>query len=109
MSRSSLLKIFTIVATGTWLLSAASVCYANDAFTKLGRGVANTLTGWVEVPKNIQKTNEDENLLAACTLGLAKGVGMTIVRTGAGIFEAATFPFPVPKDYKPVLEPEYAF
>ncbi len=91
---------------------AMGVCreaFASDAFTKLGRGVANTFTGWVELPKNIYRTSSDENALAGCTLGLAKGAGMSVVRTGAGIFEIATFPFPVPQDYKPVLEPEYVF
>src|SRR3989338_9553658 len=89
------------------VLSAATVCFANDAFTKLGRGVANALTGWVELPKNIYNVSVEENALAGVTLGLAKGAGMTIVRTGAGIYEIATFPFPLPQDYKPILEPEY--
>src|SRR3989338_2984876 len=91
------------------MLSTATVCFANDAFTKLGRGVANALTGWVEVPKNIYNVSVEENALAGVTLGLAKGAGMTIVRTGAGIYEIATFPFPLPQDYKPILEPEYVF
>lgn len=91
------------------VLSAATVCFANDAFTKLGRGVANALTGWVELPKNIYNVSVEENALAGVTLGLAKGAGMTIVRTGAGIYEIATFPFPLPQDYKPILEPEYVF
>ena len=34
---------------------------------------------------------------------------MSIVRTGAGIYEIATFPFPLPENYKPILEPEYVF
>jgi len=38
---------------------------------------------------------------------LAKGVGMTIVRTGAGVYETVTFPFPIPEGYTPVIEPEY--
>lgn len=92
-----------------FLLSIATACFASDPFTKLGRGVANTLTGWVELPKNIYKTSVDENAFAGMTLGLAKGAGMTIVRTGAGIFEIATFPFPLPEDYKAILEPEYVF
>ena len=90
-------------------LSTATVCFANDAFTKLGRGVANVLTGWVEIPKNVYNVSVEENALTGATLGLAKGAGMTIVRTGAGIFEIATFPFPLPQDYKPILEPEYVF
>ena len=92
-----------------FFLGTASACYAEDAFTKLGRGVANTLTGWVELPKNVYDTSVEENAFAGMTLGLAKGAGMTLVRTGAGIFELVTFPFPVPEDYKAVLEPEYVF
>ena len=91
------------------LLVAVSVCFAQDAFTKLGRGVANTLTGWVELPKDIYNTSVEDNAFAGMTLGLAKGAGMTLVRTGAGIYEIATFPFPLPEDYRPILEPEYVF
>ena len=91
------------------VLTVATVCFAQDPFTKLGRGVANTLTGWVELPKNIYKTSVEDNALAGLTLGLARGAGMTIVRTGAGIYEIATFPFPLPENYKPILEPEYVF
>ena len=91
-------------------LATASACLAqDDAFSKLGRGVANTLTGWVELPKNVYNTSVEDNAFTGMTLGLAKGAGMTLVRMGAGIFEVATFPFPVPEDYKPVLEPEYVF
>lgn len=86
-----------------------TVCFAQDPFTKLGRGVANTLTGWVELPKNIYNTSVQDNAFAGLTLGLARGAGMTLVRTGAGIYEIATFPFPLPQDYRPVLEPEYVF
>ena len=98
------------LAIAALLLSAVtSVCFAQDPFTKLGRGVANTLTGWVELPKNIYNTSVEENAFAGLTLGVAKGAGMTIVRTGAGIYEIATFPFPLPQDYKAILEPEYVF
>lgn len=90
-------------------MSVATVCFAQDPFTKLGRGIANTLTGWVELPKNVYNTSVEDNPLAGVTLGLAKGAGMTLVRTGAGIYEIATFPFPLPEAYKPILDPEYVF
>lgn len=93
----------------TLALTVSAVCFAQDPFTKLGRGVANTLTGWVELPKNIYHTSVEDNAFAGITLGLAKGAGMTIVRTGAGIYEIVTFPFPLPENYKPILEPEYVF
>ena len=104
LTKGSVATIFAVL-----VLTVAAVCFAQDPFTKLGRGVANTLTGWVELPKNIYKTSVEDNALAGVTLGLAKGAGMTIVRTGAGIYEIVTFPFPLPENYKPILEPEYVF
>ena len=98
--------IATVLAV---FFACTAVCFAGDAFTKLGRGVANTLTGWVELPKTVYHTSKEENIFSGMTLGLAKGAGLSIVRTGAGIFEVATFPFPLPENYKPILEPEYVF
>ncbi len=98
--------VYTVVFAA---LLIATTCFAQDPFTKLGRGVANTLTGWVELPKNIYNTSVADNAFAGWTLGLARGAGMTLVRTGAGLYEIVTFPFPLPQDYKPVLEPEYVF
>lgn len=102
-------KVSALAIVAILMLAVTTVCFAQDPFTKLGRGVANTLTGWVELPKNIYNTSVEENAFAGLTLGLAKGAGMSIVRTGAGIYEIATFPFPLPQDYKAILEPEYVF
>ena len=102
-----IVSAFTLIILSVFLW--VSVSYAGDAFTKLGRGVANTLTGWVELPKTVYSTSRDENAFSGMTLGIAKGAGLSIVRTGAGIFEIATFPFPLPENYKPILEPEYVF
>ena len=103
------LQGLAIHAVAAMMMTATTVCFASDPFTKLGRGVANTLTGWVELPKNIYNTSVEDNAFTGMTLGLAKGAGMTLVRTGAGIYEIATFPFPLPEDYRPILEPEYVF
>lgn len=91
------------------MVGIATQCYAQGPAKKLGRGLGNILTGWVELPKNIYDTSVEENILSGLTMGLAKGVGMTIVRTGAGVYEVVTFPFPIPEDYQPVLEPEFVF
>ena len=91
------------------IFSLATTCFAQDMGKKLTIGLANILTGWVELPKNIYDTSVEDNLFSGLTLGLATGVGMAIVRTGAGIYETVTFPFPIPEDYAPVLEPEFVF
>ena len=36
------------------------------------------------------------------------GIGRTVIRTGAGVYDVVTFPFPI-QDYDPILEPEYVF
>ncbi|MFC1806960.1 exosortase system-associated protein, TIGR04073 family [Candidatus Omnitrophota bacterium] len=77
---------------------------------KLGRGIVNVATGWVELPKNIYDTSvETNNPLMGITYGTLKGVGMTVVRTGAGAYDVATFLFPVPSEYEPLLTPEFVF
>jgi putative exosortase-associated protein (TIGR04073 family) len=100
------LQVAVIHAVAVVVILGSAVCFASDPFTKLGRGVANTLTGWVELPKNIYNTSVEDNAFTGMTLGLAKGAGMILVRTGAGIYEIATFPFPLPEDYRAILEPE---
>ena len=102
-------KGLIIAVVMVMVLAVATASYAQDPAKKLGRGLANILTGWIELPKNIYDVSVEDNPLAGLTIGLAKGIGMTIVRTGAGIYEVVTFPFPIPEDYGPVLEPEFVF
>jgi putative exosortase-associated protein (TIGR04073 family) len=105
----SLLKGIIICVAILMVLNIATSSFAQDPAKKLGRGLANILTGWIELPKNIYDTSVEDNPLSGLTIGLAKGVGMTIVRTGAGVYETVTFPFPIPEAYCPVLEPEFVF
>jgi putative exosortase-associated protein (TIGR04073 family) len=79
------------------------------AGTKLARGVANLFTGWVEIPKRIHETTLRSGALKGFTWGLARGVGLGFIRTAAGVYEAVTFPFPAPPEYRPLIQPEYVF
>jgi len=76
----NLLKGIIICVVALMILNIASASYAQDMGKKLYRGVANIVTGWVELPKNIYDTSVEDNPLSGITIGLAKGVGMTIVR-----------------------------
>ena len=104
-----LLKAVIICVAIFMILNIATSSYAQDPGKKLYRGIVNIVTGWIELPKNIYDTSVEDNPLSGLTIGLAKGVGMTIVRTGAGVYETVTFPFPIPEGYAPVLEPESVF
>lgn len=105
--RKGLVKGIVVSLVILAILNVASAAYAQNMLRKLGRGVANILTGWIELPKNIYETSVEENVGMGLTVGLAKGIGMSIVRTGAGVYDTITFPFPIPEDYEPLLEPEY--
>ncbi|MBU0650809.1 exosortase system-associated protein, TIGR04073 family, partial [bacterium] len=72
------LKISTIILFILTISNFSAVCYADNAGHKLVRGVSNILTGWLEIPMSIYETSVDENPFVGITVGLAKGVGMTI-------------------------------
>ncbi len=72
---------------------------------KLGRGVSNLLFGVAELPTTVAKINQDEGNSAAAGYGVVRGVGRSVLRIQAGVFEILTFPFPVVRGtYYPVLE-----
>lgn len=76
---------------------------------KLVRGVANIATGWVELPKQIVTTFQEDGVVKGIFIGPLKGVGMTVVRTLSGASEVATFIVPAPGYYDPYFEPGYVW
>ena len=73
--------------------------WAQDPLHKGGRGVVNVLTCWIEIPKQIHLGSQENNPVTGLVGGAAKGVGLTVLRAGVGIYEAVTFPIPYPKDF----------
>ena len=87
------ISLITLLAT-VLLFAAAPVMagdYATDSGSKLTRGLANTATGWGEIPKNIANESRDKNAFVGATYGTAKGVAHTVGRTAVGVFDLATF------------------
>ena len=87
----------------------ATPCFAQDALRKLGRGLVNSLTGVVEIPKKVILISKNDNILLGLTWGLVKGAGTGLLRTAAGVYETVTFPIPAPADYEPMVHPEFVF
>ena len=75
----------------------------HPAFEKLGRGVANTLFGWAEIPLNIHQRYTPTDAGGSFLTGAAHGVFKGLVRTGVGVYEAVTFFLPYPEEYAPIL------
>ena len=72
---------------------------------KLGRGISNLVFGIAELPNTVAKVNDDEGNSAAAGYGVVRGVGRSVLRMQAGIFEILTWPIPLVRGtYYPVLE-----
>ena len=103
------LLLFASSAMAEETVSPASPSVLKGATTKLGRGFANLMTGWLEIPKQIHHVARHDGALAAVWRGTFEGVGMFVVRTVAGMYEMVTFPFPLPPRYQPMFEPPYVW
>lgn len=88
---------------------AGEPTYLGNAGRKLTRGAANAALGWWELPAGIQNVGEKHGVGAAATWGVVHGAGRFVQRTAVGIFEIFTFPFGLPQDFKPLIEPEFVF
>lgn len=96
MVKRSILGI--VIATATLVIAGAQA-WAQDPIHKMGRGIVNVLTGWLELPKQVHLGSQEDNPVAGLGWGLLKGAGLTVLRGGVGIYETVTFPVPYPKDF----------
>jgi putative exosortase-associated protein (TIGR04073 family) len=73
---------------------------------KLRRGLANSATGWLEIPYTTfsEVVFGTRSPLERLFVGLTVGSGKAVQRTAVGVFETATFFIP---SYDPIVQPEY--
>ncbi len=103
-------KMMILGILSVCLVLGPCVSHAQTAPTKLGRGIANTLTGVVAIPVTMGRERDKHGIMAGMTTGLIKGIGWFVVRELVGVYEILTFPIPVPEGYRPILDdPEYFF
>ncbi len=89
------------------ILNLAGPGYCYGPVEKLGRGIANLITWPLEIPNRMTQANKRSGPYEAATYGLMEGICSMLVRLAAGVFEVATFPFPLPERYEPILnDPE---
>lgn len=75
----------------------------HPAFEKLGRGLSNTLFGFLEIPLNIHERYSVSDTAGSWLTGAAYGTFKGFVRTGVGLYEVVSFPLPYPEDFAPIL------
>ena len=108
--------IATAVAAISMIGSVASAQMYGDEYRdqsafgkmqhKLGRGLTNMFTGFVEVPKNISREWRRSDPATGVIVGGVKGVGWGFTRFAGGAYETFTFPAPTPANYEPLMYPE---
>ena len=83
--------------------------YAVGSGVKLGRGVVNAATGWVEFFRGIYDKTIEYDPVTGLIYGSLYGTGMAVVRTTSGAYEAATFLFPTPREFESTIKPEFVW
>ena len=79
-----------------------------DPIRKLGRGLANTFGGVLEIPMGIERVSATEGPMAGISVGFLYGLGAAVTRAAVGVGEVLTFVFPLPEiGYGPILRPEF--
>ena len=76
---------------------------------KLGRGVSDSLeaTRMGDFRRSVEQATIFDSPSAGYTAGAVRGLNRTVARTGVGLFEVVTFPFPMPgSGYGPIF-PHY--
>jgi putative exosortase-associated protein (TIGR04073 family) len=94
------ISLLTLIA-----LAALSTSGCKGPEQKFGRGISNSLeiTRFGEMRRSIEQTAVFESPSAGYTTGAVRGLNRTLARTGLGLFEIVTFPFPMPgAGYRPI-------
>ena len=97
----------TLLAVAILLLLSAHPAAAQTAVRKMGRGLANMTTSFLEVPGQMVKETRAQGAGIGIPLGFAKGLGMIIPRVLVGVYELLSAPFPAPAGYRPIINPEF--
>ncbi len=85
-----------------------SPAHANGAFSKLGRGITNIFTGWIEIFTTTNKHfREHDNDVLQGIYAIPEGIVRSVIRTSVGVYETLTFPIPIPENFETIVEPEF--
>ncbi|MFH1799898.1 MAG: exosortase system-associated protein, TIGR04073 family [Candidatus Omnitrophota bacterium] len=113
---SALKKTIFFVLAGFFMLAqglyAEEGLYAQEGLyvednpaSKLGRGITNVVLSPGEYVVQTAKLMETHDPLTAYFGGVLQGTCKMVERIGGGIYEIVTFPVPIPKKYRPLMDP----
>ena len=105
---SAFLCAFVVMGPGHATADQQPEMIAEKMAIKLTRGVTNTVTSIVELPKQTILTTREMGAVGMI-IGPLKGAGMTLYRGVVGIAEALFCMVPQPGYYDPMIDPEYVW
>ena len=99
------LNTFSLIGVLALLAVLGSGC--TNVERKLGRGLSNTfeIVRWGEYRRTMEQTALFDSPDSAYGVGTVRGVNRTLARTGIGLYEVVTCPFP---PYGPVFTDHFA-
>jgi putative exosortase-associated protein (TIGR04073 family) len=108
------MKIF--ISCSAIFLSLAVFCplsfAADNPAQKFNRGLINIITSPLEIAKQINKgwkqsAKESKPAGKGIFSGFFKGIAYSAGRLGSGVWDVVTFPVKTPKNYAPLMKPEF--
>lgn len=79
--------------------------YPDKVVEKLGNGLANAVTGVVEIPKTVSIVGNRDGVIHGMTIGFLTGIANAVGRSLSGAFDIATFLIPT----TPFVKPNYVW
>lgn len=76
---------------------------------KLGRGISNAITFPLELLRTPTVVGRRDGYLAALSVGMVQGAVRAVLRGLTGLFEVATFYVETPKNFDPLMQPEFVW
>jgi len=78
---------------------------ADTPAQKIGDGVINAATSWTDIPRDIIRVSEEQDIVVGATYGFGEGIVNGIARGVTGAIDVATFG--IPNYNEPIMQPEY--
>jgi putative exosortase-associated protein (TIGR04073 family) len=106
-------KKFVVLALALgFCVGATAYAYDQNAATKLGRGLVNDVTFWIELPKQIYLDARASDPFTGIVYGAIHGSCYSVLRLAAGVYDTTFFflpPYDKPIIEKLVKQPEFVY
>jgi putative exosortase-associated protein (TIGR04073 family) len=104
-----LIVTFTLVLPGISFAEGSLDQYVKDRGALLKTGVVKLSTGWAEIFSKPQDIEVKDGPIEVVSFGPLVGLLKTVIRTGSGVFDTATFLFPLLNKNQTRIESGFAW